>query len=926
MATRTWLVLVILHLSSTSRAQDAPLEHALQEDVTLREWLSARDVDASALRLERAADGLRLHAARNVSSGELLLHVPASAIMSAAVAVSARGPIQRVAREHEELVVPPFMLALALAREHSRGNKSLHSALLATLPQAGELRGLPIFGDKRTLELLRGTDAGALLADLDEEVRDTHASLIRPFAAKYEGLFARGRPPALGAWRLSLALVWCCSAELDAHGRAILPFVSSARHWQPGMAGAEGARLSEDEDNSVRLTALRPLRAGEEVRVDLGARRSAELLVARGELAPAPAAPDGAGRAHCVVFHMDEGSLRERAAAADAAEAVLRQRLLREGLGVPEEANLALGAHRVPAPTVSALRVYLAEHAELRQLVMPLLATGEPPPEHVACDPDSFADADERPPRVAPLSRSTELLVARNLEHVTSERLRAHAEHGDGDADADVLERARAHGGVGSRADAAALELAAAALRALEVETLEACAAIARARVQQLRSLPEGARAPEFGGYYTAAAAALRQQAESARSAAGSAAATTLPTPDDERATAHQRGTSGSSARPAGAGLGPVGEWDEAAVRGWLSSLLHERAASGAGPADDGARGGEQRGAARAGECAAGLSGPDVLRVARVHRAEGEGAALDALRTEWQLSGAAVGAAADAGAAAAVPLPPERADALRRVLTDARALLLAHEVAHFPPAAWAQRGDSVHLTLQLRSATVDVLAPRQAAAATLRLRVRGTPRRALPAVGATDAIDRAQLEYEIDVPLHAPVQPFAGDGARPGAELARPLSTVRIGRSSVSVVLRKAHGPDELDTAVEWPRLLADEPLERALRSRETLSTDYAIVSSAHEEEVAEDAENERVARNVHYLEDKFAREGRGSLADVIMGAGAPPGRGDDDAQGGGHGHGGGPQPDFEFPGADLPDELQDDELIASLLARREQS
>lgn len=70
-----------------------------------------------------------------------------------------------------------------------------------------------------------------------------------------------------------------------------------------------------------------------------------------------------------------------------------------------------------------------------------------------------------------------------------------------------------------------------------------------------------------------------------------------------------------------------------------------------------------------------------------------------------------------------------------------------------------------------------------------------------------------------------------------------------------------------------WPRLLRDASLEQALRARGLLGADWAAVGQALEREEEAVAETERVAQNVHWLEDKWARQGRGTLAEQIAGA-----------------------------------------------------
>ncbi|KAJ1639824.1 hypothetical protein T492DRAFT_58475 [Pavlovales sp. CCMP2436] len=220
---------------------------------------------------------------------------------------------------------------------------------------------MPVFGGAVSAVLLAGTDAGVLHYGLVEEVEQSFAEQVLPLSRSHAQLFG-GREPQVAEWRRALALVWCCSLELESHGRALVPFVSSARHWQPGAPGAEGARLFELKDGGVELVATRALTEGEEILIDLGTRHGGELLLARGTLL--------VGSEHCARFHMADAELRELAAKRTKAGKRTRRQLqlLANLLGVVSGSQLELRTGSLPARTVSALRLSLADASEIDAL------------------------------------------------------------------------------------------------------------------------------------------------------------------------------------------------------------------------------------------------------------------------------------------------------------------------------------------------------------------------------------------------------------------------------------------------------------------------------------------------------------------------------------------------------------------------------
>ena len=191
-----------------------------------------------------------------------------------------------------------------------------------------------------------------------------------------------------------------------------------------------------------------------------------------------------------------------------------------------------------------------------------------------------------------------------------------------------------------------------------------------------------------------------------------------------------------------------------------------------------------------------------------------------------------------------------------------------------PPLRWAQTADAIHVTVALRDLALG--APPVLRGAELVLDCRG----GLAGGGATQRFSTT---------LHLFAPPLALDEG-----------DVSVGGSELRLTLRKRPPPAaEGAAAAAWPRLLHDAALDLALRRLRRLEPDWRLVDEAYEAEEREVAEAERMRKNVVWLEEKWARQGRGTLADVIGGAPAL----DDEqlrrmagemAEGGGGGGGGG--------------------------------
>ena len=167
-----------------------------------------------------AADGLALRGARLVASaaakkGRKLALLNRSVLLSSDDTLLPENGLSFVAERFPDVVVPPFMLALNLLLHDARGDASPLAPLLRSLPTAAEMQHLPIFMSAKRQRSLRGTDAAALLEELQAELKQTYREYVRPIARAKGSPF--GAVPALERWRWSLALVWRCGVS---HGEA----------------------------------------------------------------------------------------------------------------------------------------------------------------------------------------------------------------------------------------------------------------------------------------------------------------------------------------------------------------------------------------------------------------------------------------------------------------------------------------------------------------------------------------------------------------------------------------------------------------------------------------------------------------------------------------------------------------------------------
>jgi len=122
-----------------------------------------------------AVDGLVMRGAALVTTaavkkGRQLASLPRSVLLSSEDALLPETGLGFVAERFPDLVVPPFMLALLLLLHDARGADSRLAPLLRSLPAADELQHLPIFMSSKRQATLKGTDAAALLDELQQEL------------------------------------------------------------------------------------------------------------------------------------------------------------------------------------------------------------------------------------------------------------------------------------------------------------------------------------------------------------------------------------------------------------------------------------------------------------------------------------------------------------------------------------------------------------------------------------------------------------------------------------------------------------------------------------------------------------------------------------------------------------------------------------
>lgn len=238
----------------------------------------------------------QLVAAGPTRPGQLLLSLAPPLLLSSRHAAAAE--LAPVLRRYPDLDVPPFLLALAILLEDSRGDRSPLHPLLRSLPTEAQLRGMPIMMTRAQLRRLRGTDAHALAADLSEEMHSSYEEYIRPIAREHGWPF-RGVVPPLERWRWSLAVTWRCALPFG-QDLVLAPLLSAASHASPSDSTMGDPRSLAATDPSARVTwnarerllyanATRALVAGSKITIDFGRKSSAELLVARGELGRQPA-------------------------------------------------------------------------------------------------------------------------------------------------------------------------------------------------------------------------------------------------------------------------------------------------------------------------------------------------------------------------------------------------------------------------------------------------------------------------------------------------------------------------------------------------------------------------------------------------------------------------------------------------------------
>lgn len=223
--------------------------------------------------------GLALFLREPVQPGQVLIEVPLSRVYwretlslpSLGVDLSPESLLSEAER---------LILGLALLRRHaargSRGGGSRHAAAMADFGAYGELLTLApvpnstVLWGADELAWLEGTDAGELTSHFLSRL--AHVLSAAPLAVDLNELKA-----AFAQYHSRQFHLWLGGSNLfpDRVEVAMLPGIDLCRHREGGLAPqlnfARGV---------VQLTAAAPMRSGEEIFVDFGARDATDLMVA----------------------------------------------------------------------------------------------------------------------------------------------------------------------------------------------------------------------------------------------------------------------------------------------------------------------------------------------------------------------------------------------------------------------------------------------------------------------------------------------------------------------------------------------------------------------------------------------------------------------------------------------------------------------
>uniref|UniRef100_A0A7S4BVV8 Rubisco LSMT substrate-binding domain-containing protein n=2 Tax=Chrysotila carterae TaxID=13221 RepID=A0A7S4BVV8_CHRCT len=504
----------------------------------------------------------------------------------------------------------------------------------------------------------------------------------------------------------------------------------------------------------------------------------------------------------------------------------VREEVLQRRYGLQIGDQMKLLADRVPVETVEALAVMAASPKQLRKLAK--VPTGTP----------------------LRLPSALEMLALENLVHACQVRLGGYA---------------------------ASLDADESALRASEPGTAKHNALLLRVYEQNVLE--------------TTLETALQRQAELGRP---------QPTKKNAKASDTSAAQHGDVASKAGldapAATGPANQstlsaslpvapepalraWDAARTCAWLGGVLAN--GSGAPPLSHGQQ-----------PVSAANTGADsAVNAAAARRAMPEPAGVDC--AAWEVNGSALLRLAERGplhACSALHRAGARTGCATRLWPLLLSTLTDNLAADCPPVRWAQTHSQVYLSFTLKGLQLDA-APRLRGqvlvleynssqgerAVRLPLWSRPMPIRAADVHATSSQLKlslrkREKVGAGLDENEAGPTRHLhdAGSSSDFDAETAAEVFAAEAAETGGDGGTNRDDDGDGDSSAASWPRLLLLRSTDRQLRRRGVLSADWEALAHVVASEEESLKQTERARQNVRWLEDKWARQGRGTLADVI--------------------------------------------------------
>ena len=241
-----------------------------QATARLLAWARAGGADVSALEIRTGPDGYRTaHAARNLATGERVLHVPRALWFDLA---QVRTPVGE-AIANLPLASDQTSLAVALIAER-RDPDSRWRPYLDALPD--RFPGLPTFQDAAALAPLVGSPVLDDVARRRRAVLDDHAAVVERVRPWLDLSLAEL------AWGCAIAASRVFATELEgAPGRALIPIADALDHGTGDVTYRCDAVAG-----GMEITAARSLAAGEEIHLSYGRKSNARLFSGYGFCVP----------------------------------------------------------------------------------------------------------------------------------------------------------------------------------------------------------------------------------------------------------------------------------------------------------------------------------------------------------------------------------------------------------------------------------------------------------------------------------------------------------------------------------------------------------------------------------------------------------------------------------------------------------------